>query len=537
MNHTNSKIITLIVVLILLSGYCAFAQPSLQWVASYNGTANSLDYGRALRIDAAGNAYLCGTVTNSGSGQDIAVVKYNSAGVQKWVGIYNGTANGADWGYGLVIDSSGNTYATGTTSTATSGKDYVTVKFNSSGALQWAMQYNGSGNLDDAASHITLDPLGNVIVTGISKGSTTSDDYATVKYSPSGTQLWVRRYDGPASGVDDARTITSDKSGNVYVSGGSTGIGSDYDFATVKYNSAGTQQWVARYNGPLNNYDLVFYQGSVVVDSLYNVYITGYSKGLDSTLDYATVKYDSSGSQLWVSRFSSQPNGTDYADGLTIDDSLNVYVTGASFISGNNFDFATIKYNSQGIQQWVSYYNGTGNDWDEAYGVITDDSLNVYILGRSPGTTTSADFVTIKYSPQGNQIWEIRNAQNGYDWAFNIRFSNDRCIYVGGSFGTTISDMGVIKYCQTPVGINEPNNEGNSLFHIYPNPGNGKFTVMVGEARHSQIIIYNTLGEEVFQSLMTNDLMTFDLSSQPKGIYFIQINSEKESSTKKIIIQ
>ncbi len=513
----------------------SFAQPSQQWVASYNGTSNSIDYGRALRIDAAGNAWIAGTATNSGTGKDITVIKYNSAGVQQWVATYNGTANGDDWGYGLVIDTSGNSYATGFTSTSASGKDFVTVKFNSSGVFQWAMQYNGPRNLDDAANHIAIDPWGNVAVTGISKGSSTGDDYATVKYSPNGTQLWVARYDGTASSIDDARTITTDRNGNFYVSGGSTGIGSDYDFTTVKYDSAGVQKWVARYNGPNNGYDLVYYQGSVIADTIGNVYITGYSTGLDSSLDYATIKYDSLGNQLWVSRYLTDSAGTDYADAIYVDDSLNVYVTGGSFKTPNNYDFATVKYNPQGVQQWVVYYNGTANDWDEAYSVVTDDSLNVYIVGRSPGTTTSADFVTIKYSPSGNQIWETRYANSGYDWPFNIRLLHNDCIYVGGNLGVpSFSDIGVIKYCQTTVGIQTPS-EKKSEFEIFPNPSNGMFQIQ--SSTDGNYTIINELGQTIQLFKLNNaNKYTINIENLSSGVYYIVGYNNSQTTSQKVVV-
>lgn len=514
----------------------SFAQPYQQWVGTYNGTANTIDYGRALQIDTAGNAYIAGTVSNSGTAKDIAVIKYNSQGLKQWVAIYNGTANLDDWGYGLVIDSAGNSYATGFTSTSASGKDFVTVKFNSSGVFQWVRQYNGPANLDDAANHIAIDSWGNIIVTGPSKGTGTGDDYATVKYSPGGTRLWAARYDGTASDIDDARAITTDKWGNIYVSGGSIGIGSDYDYATVKYDSGGTQKWVARYSGPANDYDLVYYQGSVVADTLGNVYVTGYSTGLDSSLDYATVKYDSLGNELWVVRFFTDSAGTDYADAIFVDRSLNVYVTGGSYKAPNNFDFATVKYNSQGVRQWVAHYNGTANDWDEAYGVVTDDSLNVYVLGRSLGTGTMADFVTIKYSPSGSQIWEKRHINSGYDWPFNIRLLNNDCIYVGGNLGApSFSDTGVIKYCQTPVGI-EFIYEKKSEFEIFPNPCNGKFNLIIpDEWKPSRLEIYNTLGELVFKTTLNSKQETLNLNLDD-GIYFIRLTADKSFAGKMLLV-
>ncbi len=531
---------------LLFCSFQIFSQPIQQWIGNHNGTSNQLDYGRVIQVDVSGNSYIGGSVSNTGAGKDITVIKYNPQGVQQWIATYNGAANSDDWIYGMAIDNSGNAYATGYTNTSSSGKDFIVVKFNSMGAFQWAKQYNGSANLDDNANHITIDPWGNIAITGISKGTGTGDDYATVKYSPAGTQLWVQRYNGPASAVDDARTITSDKSGNFYVSGGSTGIGSDYDYATIKYDSAGTQKWVARYNGPKNAYDLVYYQGSVVVDTLKNVYITGYSTGLDSTLDYATIKYDSLGNQLWVQRFLTEAGGTDYADAIHVDKALNVYVTGGSFKTGSDYEFATIKYNAAGNQQWVAYYNGTGNNWDEAYGVLTDDSLNVYVGGRSPGATTSADYQLVKYSPTGNQLWEIRYVHNGYDWPFNLRRDPTGCLFLGGwtSPANGMADMTIVKYCQSPLGI-----ETQSLkkidFNVFPNPASDFVTIELqsySSVNNLAYTIFDYTGSQVVSGeniVLSPDNISIKISTTDlkEGIYFIRVNTEEFSTSKKLIIQ
>ncbi|MBK7253184.1 MAG: SBBP repeat-containing protein [Ignavibacteria bacterium] len=96
---------------------------------------------------------------------------------------------------------------------------------------------------------MATDASGNIYVTGQSKGPTIFSEYATIKYNSAGVQQWVSRYNGPGSGNDIARSMALDGYGNVYVTGNSRGsVGFD-DYATIKYNSAGDSQWVARYDG------------------------------------------------------------------------------------------------------------------------------------------------------------------------------------------------------------------------------------------------------------------------------------------------
>ncbi|MCJ7831622.1 MAG: hypothetical protein MUP86_03795, partial [Dehalococcoidia bacterium] len=79
-----------------------------------------------------------------------------------------------------------------------------------------------------------------------------------------------------------------DVSGNVYVTGWSYGSGTDYDYATIKYDTDGNEKWVARYDGPASDYDSA---GALGVDGTGNVYVTGYSPASGTSYDYATIKY------------------------------------------------------------------------------------------------------------------------------------------------------------------------------------------------------------------------------------------------------
>ena len=146
-----------------------------------------------------------------------------------------------------------------------------------------------------------------------------------------------------------------------------------------------TQEWAARFSGPGNWYDRA---SSIAVDGSGNVYVTGWSVRSATQRDYATLKYNSSGVQQWEARYNGSGNGNDAATSLAVDGSGNVYVTG---YSGNfpNHDYATIKYNSSGDSLWVRRYNGPGNSDDEAYSLAVDGSGNVYVAGNS---------ATIKYN-------------------------------------------------------------------------------------------------------------------------------------------
>jgi Beta-propeller repeat len=93
----------------------------------------------------------------------------------------------------------------------------------------------------------------------------------------------------------------------------------------------------------------------------------------------------------------SPGNDIDEAAAIAIDDSGNVYVTGKSIGTNTFFDFATVKYDSGGQEDWVVRYNGLENLDDSAAAIAVDDSGNVYVTGSSY-VNLNYDYTTIKYA-------------------------------------------------------------------------------------------------------------------------------------------
>src|SRR5689334_3489928 len=149
----------------------------------------------------------------------------------------------------------------------------------------------------------------NVSVTGASKGPATNFDYATLKYSPAGVQLWVARYNGPAGRSDKATDLALDANGNVFVTGSSEVTSGKSDYATIKYSPDGLQLWAQRYDAGDDDDG-----NALALDANGDVYVTGQSKGSSTSYDFATVKYlGADGTQAWVSRFDSGNGNKDTA--------------------------------------------------------------------------------------------------------------------------------------------------------------------------------------------------------------------------------
>ena len=119
-------------------------------------------------------------------------------------------------------------------------------KVNESGTKQWTKQLGTSS--DDRGNSVTTDSSGNIYVTGSTRGGldgnihSGNDDIFLVKYNSSGTKQWTKQLG--TSSDDRGYGVTTDSSGNIFVTGyteggldGNIHSGND-DIFLIKYNSS-----------------------------------------------------------------------------------------------------------------------------------------------------------------------------------------------------------------------------------------------------------------------------------------------------------
>jgi outer membrane protein assembly factor BamB len=506
-----------------------------EWVARYNGPGSGYDEAHALAVDGSGNVYVTGESWGVGTNRDYATVKYDGAtGDQLWEKRYNGPADNDDVALDVAVDGSGNVYVTGQSVGSGTGSDYATVKYDgATGDQLWEKRYNGPASGWDAAVAVAVDGLGNVYVTGYSAGSGTGYDYATVKYDgATGDQLWEKRYNNsPVNGTDGAAAVALDGSGNVYVTGYSTGSGTGLDYATVKYDGAtGDQLWAKRYNNsPVNGWDRAY---ALAVDGAGNVYVTGYSAGSGTANDYATVKYDSDGEELWpaAARYNGPGNGDDQAMALAVDGSDNVYVTGYSAGSGTSYDYATVKYDgATGSQLREKRYNNSPvNDIDEAHALAVDGSGNVYVTGYSTRSGGDYDYATVKYDAGGVEKWVARydGPTSNNDEARALAVDGLGNVYVtgydggsGADGGGTGRDYATVKYYTPPTTDHvagqynnagwDPTDDGHAALDAQLDDPHGLYetgtgsTLYFADTGNNRIRVVNTEAQDIVVASVT----------------------------------
>jgi uncharacterized delta-60 repeat protein len=530
-----------IFILVLFYPSLSEAQVTEEWSRIYNHIG-SQDVSNGIALDNSGNVFVTGSVNNSPStGTDYGTLKYSPAGTQQWFKRFNGSLDWLDYADDIIADNAGNVYVTGRTDAISGNATCVTIKYNSAGDSLWVRRY-----VNAYCSRILADNSGNVYVAG-RRGDASACDYFVIKYNSAGDSLWSGTYSGTGSYPDEATCLAVDNAGNVYISGFvySSTPGPHTAIVTIKYSPAGTQQWAAVFDRAATGSHKA---NDIAVDSSGNVYIGGYSDTASLGRTYLVVKYSSSGTPLWQARYSTgTPSTTIEAVSIALYQNSFLYVTGYGVFAATYYDYVTIKYNSSGVQQWVTpYHNGT----DVAVKLVLDAAGNAYVTGSSSSASNGEDILTVKYNPAGAQQWIARwdGALHSNDQGRDIAVDGSGNVYVTGRALSSVNndDYVTIKYSQPPSGIIQVSGEIPAEFSLgqnYPNPFNPMTNVKI-QLPGSGLVslkVFDITGKEVAEPV--NEVLdagtynvNFDGSFLSSGTYFYRMEYGNFSQTKRMIL-
>ena len=406
----------------------------------------------------------------------------------------------------VKIDVSGGIYAAGYVEAGALGYDFYTVKYSPSGVTQWEQRYNSAYNLSDFARSMDVDLSGNVFVGGESQGSTSDYDYALVKYNSAGVQQWVQRYNGTAGGNDYPYCVKTDAKGNSYIGGGSPALISGIDFVLLKYKPDGTLQWMQTYNGTGNGNDNL---RSIAVDGLNYVYVTGESFGASSNNDFATIKY--------------------------FQCALNVNAgNDTSIIWGYGNQTAVLAANQEGGIEPVTYLWSTGAS-GQTINVSPEQTTAYWVLATDARGCTSQDTVVVN-------VTNI-SCGNGKNHKVIIchKGKNTLCVD-SNAVWAHLNHGDHLGPCEDNALFSEMPAE-NKLYTNYPNPFNPvtliKFSL--SEPAFVKITVYDYIGREI--AVLVNskyEAGIFDAewnaSNYPSGVYFYRIETGSYTETRKMIL-
>jgi uncharacterized delta-60 repeat protein len=267
------------------------------------------------------------------------------------------------------------------------------------------------------------------------------DSVLLLKYNTNGTLAWATTYGG--TGNNFAVDMTMDSSDNIYVTGIQHTATHGNDILVLKYSALGALLWVRVYRAVSFGVDNA---NAIKVDSTGNVFVAGMVTRADR--DFAVLKYDTNGVFQWIYLYNGG-TANESANALAIDSADNVVAVGQVLRGAGALDYLIVKLNgATGALSWIRTYNGA-NVNDFATAVAVDNSDNVVVTGRSFNAMSILDYVTIKYDIAGNFKWAKRYDSGGHDAATAIATDAQGNVYVTGEShanDTTRKDWLTIKY-------------------------------------------------------------------------------------------
>ena len=514
---------------LLLIALLADANASVDtvWVRTYDGPCHGTDGAQDIVLDPQGNVIVTYWSEKVEDYHDYVTAKFDSDGQCKWQVTYDGPGDSRSQPFAAGTDDAGNVYVTG--ASAEGGRyerDIVTVKYSRSGEERWVARYSGPGDYWDKPNDMAVDGGGNAYITGW-EGVGQLRQYVTLKYDSTGQCKWVRHFQG-SGGWDEAWALGIDSAGSVFVTGSSCYGSTEWDIVTVKYDNDGNERWVAHYPGPNPSR---CYGTALAVDGQGGVYVAGRTSPAPVATAMTVVRYDSSAAVRWVEEYLGPESLGGSVEALTLDRSGNVIAAGiASRPRYQDADYATLKLDSLGNVLWVRLWGGVAAGTDRPIGVATDSLDNVYVTGTSyiGPSPYDRECATVCYDSAGDEQWVAHFAHEPY-WeaaGYVVAAIGPSHVYVAGFVGEslTLNDGLLIRYTQTPgaIGEQEPTRLSGP-----PLPSVVRRTVTLGPNERVELI--DISGRHIMSLVPGCN----DLSGMVPGVYLLveQPTDEKRFKT------
>lgn len=388
--------------LLPLVAFPASGSSQILWASTWGGVGN--DYAGGLAVDAYGNIYTTGSTNSFGPGSPtyhiaVSLLKYDPAGNLVWQKIWSGSGSGSDEGDSIAVDSLGNVYVTGSTTSFGTGYSVLILKFNSSGNLLWQRIWGDGGN--NYGNSVAVDSSGNIYVTGNAFSFTDGARVYLLKFDSTGNLLWQRLWGGSYG-----RGVAVDSSGNIYVTGATSGYYGNH-ILLLKYNSTGDFMWGANWSG--SNLEV---GTGISVDSSGNIYVTGYTSSFGPGSHVFLLKFGSTGALIWQVTCCIS-GGTNFVASVAVDRSGDSFVTGSAASLGVSTNgVPLLKFDASGVLLWQLTYGGGRDDVGagvavDAYGdPVVTGSVNEsgpYTLGFANFTVGTAAFTRSNFSGLNEQ--------------------------------------------------------------------------------------------------------------------------------------
>ena len=272
------------------------AQGNIEWQHTFVDSAQYDYYGVDADYDDNHDIYIVGTAkSNVDITAKIFLIKYDHSGNLIWQEFYHSHVSHEDIATAIYVDkNTGTPYVSVASNTPTSDFDYLALKFNTSGVLQWDARYDYNNLIDFPISVIQED--NKVFLTGASAMNPTRWQYTTVVFSEANGNFEADfRETVVGVGFDTPSSFIKDDDGYFYITGRTSTDGINYNVRTTKLDSSLNVQWTEIYDFAGQKDEGL----SIDIDDNGNVYVGGYVTRAPNVTDLLLLKYDSNGNLVW----------------------------------------------------------------------------------------------------------------------------------------------------------------------------------------------------------------------------------------------
>jgi hypothetical protein len=406
------------------------------------------------------------------------------------------------------------------------------LKLDPSGNPIWGKTYKGGNGVNLASSgrrdeNMVVDEKGNIYLTGSFsekvffdgitltaplKRSTQENQFFLTKITSLGNAVWATTLNETFS-YGYGNFITIDKVGNVYVS-----YSGKYSQVFIsKFNHNGHLVW----NQP--KYGMYDYVADMVIANNGNIYVIHNGGGHYGFIPIL-VKFDSTMHQQWAKCIGTYYGCYHFGAGLFLDHHENIYAggsIGSDYCHENPVVFENEDcYWGVNSAAAIVKFKSTG----EFVGIKTASSKTKFC-----GISTMAQDYTGNLYVSGQYNYHDYNTINKND---SLTFGNTTLLNDGDWAQTFIAKSNLSDFT---LAVKEKLQE--NLFELFPNPSSGKFFIQTNNQNNVQLTVRNELGMCVWKKDCSNRNTEIDLTSFPKGMYFVEIVSQDERVVKKVVLK
>jgi hypothetical protein len=478
------------------------------YISTYSNNTNSIKLTNDGGYILAGYYY----VSNTYADYRPLLIKTDKSGNIIWSKYYQ---SGVGWAQSVAQNSDSGYILSGTLGTGNGG---LLIDVNSSGNILWSRQYGGQYKEQLGCAQQTLDK--GFIVVGFTTEGTDGYNAVIIKTNNNGTLAWKKVFG--RNGDEEIFSIKQTADRGYITCGAYSSIGlTDNSVYLLKIDSLGNSGC----NQLSDNAQLINLTSSVANISFQNnsnmgainytsTIVKNENSGISNTFCYSCTLNISPSGSVNLCQGDSVILSTNRAD---------------SYLWSNGDTTQSINVFNSGVYSVNIKSDITCSGYSSITTVTVNPLPEVPIIKEN--ITENVVTLTSNY-PIGNQWFMDGNIiVNANLQDYIVKQNANYTVQYNDSNGCSATSL---PFNINTVNINNPITNENEII-IFPNPSDGIFKIDVGNLRSGKIKIYNIFGESIYQSEIRNE--TLDLSTQPKGVYLLFLQSGQKIFSKKIVIQ